>query len=97
MSLAAVVYAFGFEANLFLLMGIYCVSILAGALTFIPGGIGATETAISLLLISIGMEPSLAIMASIIVRAITVWLAVGLGVICMLILEKQRNRAKSQF
>lgn len=82
------VYALGFETNLFVLMGIYCVSILAGALTFIPGGIGATEAAMSLLLIALGMEASIAILASVIARAITIWFAVALGLLSMLILNK---------
>lgn len=86
--LVVVVYALGFETNLFVLMGIYCVSILAGALTFIPGGIGATEAAMSLLLIALGMEASIAVLASVIVRAITVWFAVALGLLSMLILNK---------
>ena len=87
-SLVIVAYAFGFEANMLLLMGIYCISILAGALSFIPGGVGVAEGAMSILLISIGMDPSLAIITSIIVRALTLWLAVGVGVVCMLILSK---------
>lgn len=86
--LVVVVYALGFETNLFVLMGIYCVSILAGALTFIPGGIGATEAAMSLLLIALGMEASIAILASVIARAITIWFAVALGLLSMLILNK---------
>lgn len=87
LSLVVVVYALGFEANIFLLMGIYAMSILAGAISFIPGGIGATEGAMSLLLISLGMDASLAVMASIIVRGITLWLAVCLGLVCMVSLN----------
>lgn len=86
--LVVVAHSLGFDVNLFVVMGVYCVSILTGALTFIPGGIGATEAAISLLLIALGMEASLAILASLLTRSLTLWLAVMIGLLCMLNLNK---------
>ena len=68
-------------------MGIYNISILAGAISFIPRGIGATEATISVILVNMGMDLPLAIIASIIVREITLWFAVGLGLISMIILN----------
>ena len=82
-----IVNALGFEGNIWLIMGIYNISILAGAISFIPGGIGATEATISVLLVNIGMDLPLAIIASIIVRGMTLWFAVGLGLISMIILN----------
>lgn len=81
--LVVIVNALGFEENIWLIMGIYNISILAGAISFIPGGIGATEAAISILLIGIGMDMSLAVIASIVVRGMTLWFAIVLGLLSM--------------
>jgi glycosyltransferase 2 family protein len=57
--------------------------ILAGALSFIPGGLGATEAAIALLLIQVGVSTPDALIASLICRGLTLWLAVGIGLVAM--------------
>lgn len=84
-----IVDALGMDVSPVLIIGIYNISILAGAASFIPGGIGATEAAISLLLIGIGMDSSLAVVASILCRAMTLWVAVGVGMVAMFILSKR--------
>jgi len=84
-----IVDALGMDVSPVLIIGIYNISILAGAASFIPGGIGATEAAISLLLIGIGMDSSLAVVASILCRAMTLWVAVGVGMAAMFILSKR--------
>lgn len=85
--LVVIVHALGFEANQWLLMGIYNISILAGAISFIPGGIGVTEASISILLVGIGMDLPLAVLASIIVRGMTLWFAIILGLVSLFILN----------
>ncbi len=77
------------ETSPLLIIGIYNISILAGAISFIPGGIGATEAAISVLLISMGMDASLAVAASLVCRGMTLWLAVFIGLISMISAGKE--------
>ena len=84
-----IVDALGMDVSPVLIIGIYNISILAGAASFIPGGVGATEAAISVLLISIGMDASLAVVTSILCRAMTLWVAVGVGIAAMFILSKR--------
>jgi len=84
-----IVEAMGFETSVFLVIGIYNISMLAGAISFIPGGIGATEAAISVLLISLGMDASLAVVAAIVCRGMTIWLAVFIGLISMISVGKE--------
>jgi len=60
---------------------IYATGLLAGALSFIPGGIGATEAVMGLLLINAGADPSTAVSAPIISRISTLWFAVCLGLL----------------
>jgi uncharacterized protein (TIRG00374 family) len=62
-SLIIIVGALGSEANPLFIVGIYCLSILIGAASFIPGGIGVIEGSIVLLLTSLGMEPNSVIAA----------------------------------
>lgn len=87
-----IVDTFGFDVSPLLIIGIYNISILAGAISFIPGGIGATEAAISVLLISIGMDTSLAVVASIVCRGMTLWVAVVIGLVSMLILGQKGSK-----
>jgi len=85
-----IVDALGLESNPLLIIGIYNISILAGAMSFIPGGIGATEVAITLLLVHLGMDTSLALIASMICRGMTLWVAIGIGVLSMGILSSKK-------
>lgn len=63
---------------------IYCSSILVGAISFIPGGLGTTEASIALQLSGHGLGWIHAITASLVGRALTLWLAVSLGILAMI-------------
>jgi uncharacterized membrane protein YbhN (UPF0104 family) len=82
-SLYLIVDALGYELTASTVVAIYCLSILAGAASFIPGGLGATEAAIVLLLSAAGVGQMDAITASLVSRSLTLWLAVGIGVVAM--------------
>ena len=82
-SLYLIVDALGYELTASTVVAIYCLSILAGAASFIPGGLGATEAAIVLLLSAAGVGQTDAITASLVSRSLTLWLAVGIGVVAM--------------
>jgi uncharacterized membrane protein YbhN (UPF0104 family) len=82
-SLYLIVHALGYELTASTVVAIYCLSILAGAASFIPGGLGATEAAIVLLLSAAGVGQTDAITASLISRSLTLWLAIGIGVVAM--------------
>jgi uncharacterized membrane protein YbhN (UPF0104 family) len=78
-----IVHALGYELTASTVVAIYCLSLLAGAASFIPGGLGATEAAIVLLLSAAGVGQMDAITASLVSRSLTLWLAVGIGVVAM--------------
>lgn len=82
-SLYLIVQALGYELAIGTVVSIYCLSILAGAASFIPGGLGATEAAIVLLLIGADVAQSDAVAAAIISRGLTLWLAVGVGCLAL--------------
>lgn len=97
-SLYLVVRALGYDIPATDVMSIYCLSILAGVASMIPGGLGATEAAIALLLNAVGMSQGDAITASLISRGLTLWLAVGIGIAAMsriaMSAQLQRNASR---
>jgi uncharacterized membrane protein YbhN (UPF0104 family) len=64
--------------------GIYAASILLGALSFLPGGLGGAEAAMVALLLASGVGLGVAVLATVICRAVTLWFAVALGTLAAL-------------
>jgi uncharacterized protein (TIRG00374 family) len=60
---------------------IYAATTIAGALSFLPGGLGVTEGAMILLLVQSadGLDTAGAVAASVIIRVATLWLGVAIG------------------
>ena len=58
-ALILIVNSMGLNIDTSLAIGIYCISILFGALSFVPGGIGTTEAAMTFMLINIGITQNL--------------------------------------
>lgn len=71
-------------------IGIYAISVLAGALSFLPGGLGGTEIVMGLLLTLMGIDASTAIAATLLCRFTTLWFAVLIGLLIMAGLEVER-------
>lgn len=69
----------GVDAELLQAMGIYAIGMLAGALSFLPGGLGGAEAAMVALLVASGAVLGTAVLATLICRAVTLWFAVLLG------------------
>lgn len=75
---------------------IYSVTTVAGALAFLPGGLGVTDAGMVLLLRSAaGLSEPSAVAATLIVRAQTLWFAVLLGVIALVLYTRRRAVAVS--
>ena len=77
----------GADIGVLLATGIYGISILAGAVSFIPGGLGSTELAMGSMLMLSGVETPVAVAAVIICRIATLWFAVAIGMVVVLKLE----------
>lgn len=69
---------------------IYAATTIAGALSFLPGGLLVTEASMTLLLIesSSGMDQATAVAATILTRLATLWFAVAIGVVALAILRR---------
>jgi uncharacterized protein (TIRG00374 family) len=95
---ALIVNAFpGAHVDLGLAIAIYAGTTIAGALSFLPGGLGVTEGAMAMWLVrgATRVDSSTAVDATLLTRLATLWFAVGLGVVC-LAAARRRVRARAQ-
>jgi uncharacterized protein (TIRG00374 family) len=71
---------------------IYAVTTVAGALSFLPGGLLVTEGSMTLLLVTSaqGLDRPAAVAATILTRLCTLWFAVLLGLVALLVLRRIR-------
>ncbi|OGP51547.1 MAG: hypothetical protein A2Y79_08530 [Deltaproteobacteria bacterium RBG_13_43_22] len=81
----------GVEVPLVKATFIYAFSTLAGALSMLPGGIGAAEGSMTSLLLLIQVPKAMATTATIIIRICTVWFAVLLGYGFLKLYQKQKH------
>ncbi|MDP2621249.1 MAG: lysylphosphatidylglycerol synthase transmembrane domain-containing protein [Hyphomicrobiales bacterium] len=75
-------------------VGVYSLAILAGALSFIPGGLGSTEAVMGGSLILLGVDAGTAVAAMLICRLVTLWFAVTIGLVFVLVLEGTGSAGK---
>ena len=85
-SAAAYYILIGFDINILdylKVLAIYVTSILLGAISFIPAGIGITEGTLAGLLTLEGIGVSTALILSVMIRILTLWYSVGVGFIAL--------------
>jgi uncharacterized membrane protein YbhN (UPF0104 family) len=83
----------GFDLALAFSIFVYAFSILAGALTFAPGGLGGAEATMVALLMWSGAGAAESVAATVIIRLATLWFAVGIG--CVLLALHTRSDVPS--
>ena len=70
---------------------IYAISMLAGAISFLPGGLGGAEAVMISLLLLKGLDKQSAFAVSIFIRLTTLWFAVLLGFMALFSLMRDKN------
>jgi uncharacterized protein (TIRG00374 family) len=93
---ALIVHGFpGATIDLGLAIQIYAVTTILGALSFLPGGLGVTEGAMTLLLVQSGqgITTAVAVAATILIRLATLWFGVFVGLVA---LGRVRKRIAAQ-
>lgn len=76
--------ALGIDIGMWTAIGIYATATLAGALSFLPGGLGSTEVVMTALLVSGGASVPAAVSATLVCRLATLWFAVAIGAVAWL-------------
>lgn len=74
----------GADISLSFAVFVYALSMLAGALSFLPGGLGSAEAVMVSLLILKGMTMPAAIAATVFIRLATLWFAVVIGLVALM-------------
>ncbi|SDK79335.1 conserved hypothetical protein [Franzmannia pantelleriensis] len=74
----------GVEITLSFAIFIYALSMLAGALSFLPGGLGGAEAVMVSMLVFNGMSMPVAIAATVFIRLATLWFAVAIGLVALI-------------
>lgn len=73
----------GTDVSLSVAVFVYAASMLAGAVSFLPGGLGSAEAAMLSLLALAGMSVPDAVAATVFIRLATLWFAVLLGLLAL--------------
>jgi uncharacterized protein (TIRG00374 family) len=82
----------GADISLPLAAGIYATGILAGALSFLPGGIGSAEAVMIGLLVLAGIDVTTATAATLACRIAALWYSIVIGIAIVLRLELRPAR-----
>lgn len=82
----------GYDLPYYLSAAIYAIAMLTGAASFMPGGVGGAEAAMAVMLKFQGFSAADAVAATLICRMCTLWLAVGIGALAMLVAAPERGR-----
>ncbi len=87
----------GAHVDLGLAMMIYAATTIAGALSFLPGGLGVTEGGMTILLVksATGLDRATALAATLLTRLATLWFAVVIGLV-FLAFARQRIARRRQ-
>ncbi|HUX89843.1 MAG TPA: lysylphosphatidylglycerol synthase transmembrane domain-containing protein [Gallionellaceae bacterium] len=84
-----IMHLLGNDMGLQTALFIYAFSMLVGAISFLPGGLGGTEATMVALLMLNNIDQPHAVAATVLIRLATLWFAVALGVIAMTLPERK--------
>jgi len=83
---------FGAEVNLFYAAFVYTFSTIAGAITMLPGGLGATEGSLTFLIMRANVPAALAVSSTFLIRIATLWFAIFVGIISASAYQKRLGK-----
>lgn len=84
-----IMHVLGSDMTLQTALFIYAFSMLVGAISFLPGGLGGTEATMVALLMLNNIDQPHAVAATVLIRLATLWFAVALGVLAMSMPERK--------
>ena len=84
LAVALLCRAAGLDLSAWLAAGFYALAMVGGALSALPAGLGGTEAILLALLVGQGATLGTAVAVTVLVRLLTLWLAVALGLLALL-------------
>lgn len=91
-----VIIAFGAHVTLLQATFVFAFSSIAGAVVFLPGGLGVAEVSMAGILIIFGIDKGIAVSATLIIRLCTLWFGVFIGIFTITRFMKKLTPAKVQ-
>jgi uncharacterized membrane protein YbhN (UPF0104 family) len=76
---------FGVELPVLTVIGVYALSLLIGALSMMPGGVGAVELSLVVILLGLGVSEETAVTCTLLTRVFTLWLSILVGGVASII------------
>jgi uncharacterized protein (TIRG00374 family) len=73
----------------------YSFSTIVGAISMLPGGLGLTEGSLTFLLVQKGISADIAVATTFIVRVVTLWFAVLVGIVSLSFYQKRFGQINS--
>jgi uncharacterized protein (TIRG00374 family) len=74
----------------------YSFSTIVGAVSMLPGGLGVTEGSLTVLLVQKQVATDVAVTTTFIIRVVTLWFAVLIGIISLSIYQKRYGKIKTE-
>jgi glycosyltransferase 2 family protein len=74
----------------------YSFSTIIGAISMLPGGLGLTEGSLTFLLVQKGVSADIAVATTFIVRVVTLWFAVLVGIVSLSVYQKRYGKIKTE-
>jgi uncharacterized protein (TIRG00374 family) len=81
--------SFGIIETMLFAMFVYTLSTIIGSISMLPGGLGLTEIAFTFLMQSKGIPKDLSVASTMIIRVVTLWFAVIVGILFTLNYQKE--------
>ncbi|MBD8706581.1 flippase-like domain-containing protein [Pseudomonas sp. CFBP 13711] len=86
----------GADISLTFAVFVYALAMLAGAVSFMPGGLGGAEAVMVGLLVWKGMNSADAVAATVLIRLATLWFAVAIGAVMLIKLKSEASAPRAQ-
>jgi uncharacterized protein (TIRG00374 family) len=87
---------FGIDLGIFWTFFSYSFATIIGAISMLPGGLGVTEGSLTYLLIRENISENIAFATTFIVRVVTLWFAVLVGVVSVFIYQKKFGKITTE-
>ncbi len=79
------------EISIFLSIFIYSFSMIVGAISMLPAGLGITEGSLTLMIVEQGFTKENAVAVTLLIRLVTLWFSILVGVISLMLYRKKLN------
>jgi len=86
---------FSNQISIFWSTFVYAFSIIVGAITMLPAGVGITEGSLTFMLIEKGLTKDIAVVSTFIIRMVTLWFAILVGIISLMLFQKRYGKKVS--